>query len=574
KNPYSGLVQGTDGNFYGTTRGGGPRNFGTVFKMTPAGELTTLHFFTGNDGIEPRGSLVQGADGDFYGTTLYGGAGYGAGQPWGNNGTVFKITPAGALSTLYSFWVTAYPYAGLVQGTDGNFYGTTAYGGTSGVGTVFSITPSGTLTRIRSFSGGDGANPYAALVQGTDGSFYGTTAHGGPAGGGVVFRLTLGPGPSPTVTGVSPASGPVSGGTVVTISGTDFQPGSSVSFGGAAASGVTYLSATTIHALAPVHAAGPVAVIVTNPDLQAGSLSSAYTYACPWTPAAFNGGPICVGGTISLSTPMVSGATYAWTGPNGFTSALQNPTIAAATTAATGAYSVTVTAVGCESVPGTTWVVVNPAPAAPAITAPSIVGAGSPNRTASVSLHAGSSYSWTIGNGTMTSGQGTSQITFTGGTAGTPLTLSVTETNTSGCVSTPGNATVTVAPAGSAVPFFTLTPCRAVDTRIPIGQFGAPPLQPGATRMFDMAASSCGIPADAVAISVNMTVTNVGAQGELVVFPSDISRPNTSSISFRAGSTRANNAIVFFSKTSATFSVFDNSAAPVDFILDVNGFFR
>jgi hypothetical protein len=131
--------------------------------------------------------------------------------------------------------------------------------------------------------------------------------------------------------------------------------------------------------------------------------------------------------------------------------------------------------------------------------------------------------------------------------------------------------TITV---GAAARFFTATPCRVLDTRNPTGPLGAPPLQPGATRTFDPSASTCVIPADAVAISANLTVTNVGALGELVVFPADVLRPNTSALSFRAGRTRANNAIVSFSKSSTTFSVFNNSATSVDFILDVNGFFR
>ncbi len=122
--------------------------------------------------------------------------------------------------------------------------------------------------------------------------------------------------------------------------------------------------------------------------------------------------------------------------------------------------------------------------------------------------------------------------------------------------------------------FMTVTPCRVLDTRNPAGPLGAPALQPGAVRTIDVAASACGIPADAVAISANLTVTNVGASGELVVFPADVVQPNTSAISFRAGRTRANNAIVTLAKSSSTFSVFDGSAAAVDFILDVNGFFR
>jgi uncharacterized repeat protein (TIGR03803 family) len=196
--PNSDLVQGTDGNFYGTTLLGGAHNnctdgCGTVFEVTPSGTLTTLHSFDGMDGYMTTG-LVQGTDGNFYGTTANGGA--------NNNcangcGTVFKLTAKGALTTLHSFDGThgSGPYSGLVQGTDGNFYGTTSYGGantscTNGCGTVFKITPNGALTTLHSFDGTDGSNPNAALVQGTDGNFYGTTSGGGAIGDGTVFRVT------------------------------------------------------------------------------------------------------------------------------------------------------------------------------------------------------------------------------------------------------------------------------------------------------------------------------------------------------------------------------------------------
>src|SRR5450830_748679 len=157
---------------------------------------------------------------------------------------------------------------------------------------------------------------------------------------------------------------------------------------------------------------------------------------------------------IALWTPTVSGATYSWTGPNGFASALQNPTIPGATTAAWGTYSVTVMVAGCTSAASATNVTVNPVPVTPVITAPATVGAGSPNRIASVPAHAGSTYAWGITNGTITAGQGTNQITFTAGVAGTPLTLSVTETDSSGCTSAAGTATVTVLSAGSGLQFY------------------------------------------------------------------------------------------------------------------------
>ena len=173
-NPQAGLVQGSDGYFYGTTvRRRHERRYGTVFKISTNGALTSLYSFTGgNDGANPDAGLVQGSDGNFYGTTYGGGTnGY---------GTVFKISTNGALTSLYSFTGGndgANPNAGLVQGSDGNFYGTTYSGGTNSYGTVFKISTNGALTSLYSFTGGnDGANPDAGLVQGSDGNFYGTTA--------------------------------------------------------------------------------------------------------------------------------------------------------------------------------------------------------------------------------------------------------------------------------------------------------------------------------------------------------------------------------------------------------------
>jgi uncharacterized repeat protein (TIGR03803 family) len=182
--PTAALVQGSDGNFYGTTEYGGVNNDGTIFQVTPAGVLTTLVSFSGTNGAAPYGALVQGTDGNFYGTTSAGGA--------KNCGTVFKMTPAGVLTKLASFSGSngSYPYAGLVQGTDGNFYGTTAGGGASGAGTVFKMTPAGVLTTLFSFYSGAGEIPLSALVQGTNGSFYGTASAGGAYGYGTVFKIT------------------------------------------------------------------------------------------------------------------------------------------------------------------------------------------------------------------------------------------------------------------------------------------------------------------------------------------------------------------------------------------------
>jgi uncharacterized repeat protein (TIGR03803 family) len=188
--PYGGLVQATNGNFYGTTTAGGTSGFGTVFEITPAGVVTTLHSFDYSDGDFPIGALIQATNGSLYGTTYGGGT--------GGNGTVFKITLGGALTTLYNFCPQApctdgqVPYAGLVQATNGSFYGTTSDGGANDDGTVFRITPAGELTILHSFDLTDGGDPDSALVQATNGSFYGTTTGGGANGYGTVFKITAG----------------------------------------------------------------------------------------------------------------------------------------------------------------------------------------------------------------------------------------------------------------------------------------------------------------------------------------------------------------------------------------------
>lgn len=198
-NPWAGLILADDGRFYGTTYEGGKLGGGTLFKITPEGSLLTVYNFDSSEGF-PAASVIQGSDGNFYGTTV--------GSPsFGYWGTVFKITPDGVASTLHSFNLTdgGAPYAPLVQATDGNLYGTTTYGGKlscggvgTGCGTVFRITPSGVLTTLQNFGGSDGAFPYGGLFQATNGKIYGTTWRGGntnchpPSGCGTVFSLDVG----------------------------------------------------------------------------------------------------------------------------------------------------------------------------------------------------------------------------------------------------------------------------------------------------------------------------------------------------------------------------------------------
>jgi len=254
--PYGSLVQATDGSFYGTTSDGGSYLAGTIFKITPAGSLTTLHHFDRTNGSIPWAGLIQASDGNLYGTTFAGGA--------HNYGTVFKIAPAGTLTTLHSFDILdgAYPYAALVQASDGNFYGTTGLGGASHKGTVFKITPAGALTTLYRFNSTDGAIPTGALVQGTDGNFYGTTSHGGANNLGTVFRLSAGLCP---FVRTLPISGKV--GAPVQILGTDLSNAARVTFNGASAV-FTVLSPSLIAATVPSGATtGAVQVVTTSGTL-------------------------------------------------------------------------------------------------------------------------------------------------------------------------------------------------------------------------------------------------------------------------------------------------------------------
>jgi uncharacterized repeat protein (TIGR03803 family) len=181
-----GLTLGRDGMFYGASYG--PDN-GTVFKLSPSGSLTTLHSFTGPDGATPLAPPIQGADGSFYGTTSAGGSSKACS---GGCGTVYRITSSGTFTTLHSFHSSdgANPWDSLVQGTDGSFYGTTYAGGRNNLGEVFKINTEGALTVLFSFGGVHGENPVAGLIQASDGNFYGTTWNGGTTAPGVVFRIT------------------------------------------------------------------------------------------------------------------------------------------------------------------------------------------------------------------------------------------------------------------------------------------------------------------------------------------------------------------------------------------------
>jgi len=195
--PSGGLALAKDGNFYGTTRWGGNGltgnfpGYGTIFRMSPDGTFTNFYKFTGGDGGFIYAGLAQGGDGWLYGAAFQGGS--------VGNGTLFKISTNGDFVPLHSFgyFESATPYAGMMEGGDGNFYGTT-YGNANygNYGSVFQLTPAGAFTNLVSFNIANGYQPAGVLVQGPDNNFYGTTSSGGANGLGTIFRLSI---PMPAV---------------------------------------------------------------------------------------------------------------------------------------------------------------------------------------------------------------------------------------------------------------------------------------------------------------------------------------------------------------------------------------
>jgi uncharacterized repeat protein (TIGR03803 family) len=186
KNPTAGLVRGRDGNFYGTAYGdmGGQPSYGSIFRLTPKGEFTTLHTFNGGDGWGP-GPLMQASDGNLYGTTAI-----------KADGTLFRVTPSGQFTNIHTFKKSGEegtkPRGVLVEGENGILYGTTEFV-RGGYGTVFRVTPTGVLTTLHIFNYADGSTLKVGLTKGPD-AFYGTTSDGGGTPQhrvkGTVFRIT------------------------------------------------------------------------------------------------------------------------------------------------------------------------------------------------------------------------------------------------------------------------------------------------------------------------------------------------------------------------------------------------
>ena len=331
----NGLVQATDGNFYGTAQEGGANGGGTVFKITPGGTLTTLYNFCSQtsctDGSGPMDALIQAIDGNFYGTTWEGTVfkitpagklttlatvgGYPSralvqatdGNFYGTTargGTIFKMTPEGKLTTLGS--TCCYLYAGLVQATDGNSYGTTYLdGGAYGEGSVYEITQRGTVTTLYSFCAEtgcpDGAAPIAGLVQGTDGTLYGTTLGGGASGDGTIFSLSVGLGP---FVETLPTSRKV--GAAVKILGNNLKGSTSITFNGTPATVFTVNSTGTAITTTVPSGATTGKVKVTTPSR---TLTSNVKFRVTPTISSFSPASGPVGTSVVITGESFTGAT-------------------------------------------------------------------------------------------------------------------------------------------------------------------------------------------------------------------------------------------------------------------------
>ncbi|MEO8054659.1 MAG: M12 family metallo-peptidase [Acidobacteriota bacterium] len=427
-----------------------------------------------------------------YLNALCGGAGYGV------SASLSGVAPANITYTYWDFMVVAHelghnfgsPHTHCYTPEVDQCYSGECYVGPTSVppekGTIMSYCHqrSGGYSNIKMFLGVPGETSQAVTAR------IRTYVEGRPGCFGTVA--------GPIVTDVAPNAGPAAGGTAVTISGTGFVSGATVTIGGVAATGVAFVNATTINATTAAHADGVVEVTVRNPSNQGYTATSLYTYGTgiPPTPTPTP--------TATATRTAASTITPTLT-PTATATRTQTPTF----------------------LPGT------PTP--------------TPTRTPTL----------------------TPTRTPTPTTLPTPPPPTATVTPTRTPTPTP-----TPTPQG-ATTFFTITPCRLVDTRNAAGPLGGPALGAGASRTFTLV-GSCGVPAGTQTVSANVTIVSPAAAGDLVIYPATlVSPPAVSTVSFRAGRTRANNAHLFLSSDGAgRVTVRNNSSGSLNLVLDVNGCYR
>src|SRR5664279_1604357 len=493
---------------------------GSVFKVTPGGNLTILHTFNGQDGNYPSGQLLQATDGNFYGTTFEGGA-Y-------SEGTVFKMTPSGTLTSLYSFCPQyncpdgANPLSGVIQATDGTLYGTTAGGGVYGCttcGTIFKITPSGSLTTLFSFNDTSNGGSPGGLLQATNGNFYGLTSGGGTNYYGTFFQFFTGKTLSVSTSG---------NGTVTSTDGFINCPG----------------TCTHIY-----------------PDNTQVTLNAA-----PGQEWVFGGWSGACSGTgsciVTMTQPLSVDAIFSE--PLQFVAVI--PCRLVDTRPQYG---------GGDPIQGGTHQDF-PISGAPNCGIPTSAAAYSLNVTVVPQGYLGFLTIWPAGQ----QRPGTSTLNSLDGRI--KANAAIIPAGTSGDVSVYVTQTANVildidgyfAPAsGSTLVFYPLPPCRVADTRkdtFPPG-LGSPYLTGRQERPFPMLnATACNIPSSAAAYSLNFTVVPHGPLGYLTVWPTGQARPNVSTLNDVPGQNIANAAIVV-AGAGGEVSVYPTD--DTDLVIDINGYF-
>lgn len=538
--PYAGLIQASDGNFYGTTTLGGTLGGGTVFRVTPAGALTVLYNFGGSGGTIPYGGVVQGTDGNLYGTTYQGGT--------NGHGTVFKMTLSGAITTLYNF---AGPdggsvYSGLTLGSDGNFYGTTYQGGSSNDGTVFQITPAGTLTTLHSFSGADGNQPYAALLQGADGNFYGTTFLGGDYGNGTVFQIT-------------------STGTVTTLhsfcSPHDCTDGSNPyaaltqaldgSFYGAASTAGRYTNGTVFN--------------ITS----TGTLKTVYSFGASDGHHPYAGVTLAPGGNLYGTTytggSANDGTVYSLS-PNPYQFVAVAPCRLIDTRSSGGPINGgtfqtfnlkdLAQSAGCQDLTAASIYSLNV----------TLIPAGGPVGYLTI---------WPTGesqpNVSLMNSDGRIKANAAVVPEGSNGSVNVFVTNNANIIlDIDGYFT---APSGSTLAFYPLPPCRLVDTRGSNGVFGGPYLAGGQERDFPLLQGNCLVPPNAQAYSLNITAVPYNSQplGYLTAWATGQIQPGVSTLNNPTGTVVANAAIVPAGSPGGSIAIYPSGNT--NLLIDINGYF-
>jgi uncharacterized repeat protein (TIGR03803 family) len=617
------LVQGTDGSFYGTTGSGGSLyvcgqfGCGTVFKITPNGTLTTLHSFVSSDGRSPNG-LVQGTDGNFYGTTSEGGAGS---QCDLGCGTVYKMTPSGTLTTLHSFNNAdgAYPDAGLVQATDGNFYGTTAIGGANSWGTVFKITPAGTLTTLYSFCSqsncADGSVPWDGLVQATDGNFYGTISGGGANSWGTVFKIT----PAGTLTTLysfcsqprcTDGQYPLAGLLLASdgnFYGTTSEGGIQCDFGCGTVFKITPNGTlTTLHSFVGSEGSSPNQLVQGTDGNFYGTAQRGGPNNCGIRGAQIGCGTIF---EISSQPPYTVTILHAFSGADGNAPG----TLVQATdgnfygTTSLGGGDGTVFRLsGIGGIITSPWQFVPVTPCRLYDTRPQYGGDGAipggtfqtlnlaqlaqTNHCANLSTAAAYSLNvtvvppgqlgyltiWPAGRpqplvSTLNSYDGRVKANAAIVQAGASAAVSVYVSNTTNVILDIDGYFTT--PSQQTLQFYPLPPCRVADTRDPNQPqgLGPPYVSGGVPRDFPvLAAGTCNIPSSAQAYSLNFTVVPHGFFGYLTVWPTGQNLPVVSTLNAYGGQYTANAAIV---PAGTDGKVSTYAMNDTDLVIDINGYF-